>query len=61
MVGEQKIVAAALGVFVAGAAIIIFVAKRKSTAAAGFLTSNERILANRQRTGRLPVAFPRAF
>ncbi len=61
MASEQKVVATALGVFVVGTAAIIFAAKRKSTAATGFLTLNERVLASRQRSGRLPSSFPITF
>lgn len=61
MVTEQKIVATALGVFVVGAAIIIFVGRKKSTATTGLLTSNERVQASRLRSGRYPSVFPRAF
>lgn len=61
MVAEEKVVATALGIFVVGAAIIIFIGSRKSTTAAGFLTSNERVLASRLRSGKYPSVFPRAF
>ncbi len=62
MVAEGKVVATALTVFVIGTAVVILIGRNKATAGAtGFLTSNERVLASRLRSGRYPSAFPRAF
>ncbi len=60
MVTEEKVIATALGIFVVGAAVVILVGRNKTTAT-GLLTLNERVLASRQRSGRLPSAFPVAF